>query len=123
MFITGLERHKFACKCGCGFDTVDVELYDILLDIEKWYGGVIKITSGCRCRQYNESIKEMGSPNYIPWSSKSQHMYGKAVDFKLDGMNPDMVYDYLDKKYINLYGIGKYNTFTHIDSRSKKARW
>ena len=50
-------------------------------------------------------------------------MHGKASDIKLDGMDPDMVYDYLDKKYPDKYGIGKYKTFTHIDSRSKKARW
>ncbi|EFN9136236.1 serine/threonine protein kinase, partial [Escherichia coli] len=26
-------------------------------------------------------------------------------------------------KYPNQYGLGKYKTFTHIDSRSKKSRW
>jgi len=122
MFNHGIERWMFSCKCGCGFDTVDVELDYVLEDLEYWFGIKPTISSGCRCRQHNETIKE-GTPSYIPWSSNSQHLYGKAADTKIPGISPEMVYEYLDKKYINKYGLGKYKTFTHIDVRKLKARW
>ena len=122
MFNHGLERWMFACECGCGFDTVDVELLDVLEDLESYFGVKITELHGCRCRQHNETVKEKG-PDYIPWSSNSQHLYAKAADVKLDGISPFMVYEYLDKKYINKYGLGKYKTFTHIDVRKLKARW
>jgi uncharacterized protein YcbK (DUF882 family) len=122
MFNHGLERWMFACKCKCGFDTVDAELLEVLEDLELYFGVKITELYGCRCRQHNESIKER-LPSYIPWSSNSQHLYGKAGDIKLDGISPKMVYEYLDKKYPNKYGMSKYETFVHIDVRSKKARW
>jgi len=40
----------------------------------------------------------------------------------LKGVTPDRVYDYLVDRYPG-YGFGKYETFTHIDSRGLKARW
>ena len=122
MFNHGIERWMFACKCGCGFDTVDAELLEVVEDLESWFGVKATINSGCRCRQHNETIKE-GLASYIPWSSNSQHLYGKAVDIKLDGISPKIVYEYLDKKHINVYGLGKYRTFTHLDVRKLKARW
>jgi uncharacterized protein YcbK (DUF882 family) len=112
----------FACNCKCGFDTVDAELLEVLEDLESWFGVKITELYGCRCRQHNESIKER-DPSYVPYSSNSQHLFGKAADVKLDGIPPKMVYEYLDNKNPNKYGLGKYKTFTHIDSRSKKARW
>ena len=36
---------------------------------------------------------------------------------------PEKVYAYLTEKYPGKYGIGKYPTFTHIDTRPSKARW
>ena len=36
---------------------------------------------------------------------------------------PEKVYAYLTEKYPGKYGIGKYPTFTHIDTRLNKARW
>ena len=29
------KRSEFACKCGCGFNVVDTELLDVLIDVKK----------------------------------------------------------------------------------------
>lgn len=109
------SRHEFACKCGCGFNTVDAELITVLQDIRDHFGKPITINSGCRCESYNKKVG--GSPG-------SQHKLGRAADIDVKDMPPESVQHYLEGKYSGLYGIGRYNTFTHIDTRSGvSARW
>jgi len=106
-------RHEFACRCGCGFDTVDVYLVDILEMVRHHFGKPVIISSGCRCVFHNE--REGGA-------HKSQHLLGRAADIIVADTEPDDVADYLDS--IGAPGIGRYSTFTHVDSRSDRiARW
>ena len=50
-------------------------------------------------------------------------MQGIAADIVVKGMSPAKVYQYLNGKYPNTYGIAAADTFTHIDVRKNKARW
>jgi uncharacterized protein YcbK (DUF882 family) len=50
-------------------------------------------------------------------------MYGVASDLHVDGVAHKKVYDYLDKKYPNKYGIGLYTWGVHIDTRKEKSRF
>ena len=118
-----LSRHEFACKCGCGFDTVDYELVIVLQETVDHYKEKypekniwIKINSGCRCKKHNTSVT--GNPE-----SKSQHLYGKAADFVINDVHEDEVAEYLIKRYHDRYGIGRYTGRTHFDSRRAMARW
>lgn len=108
------HRGEFACKCGCGFDTVDAELVKVLQDVRDAFGKGVRINSGCRCPEYNKLIG--GSEN-------SQHKLGRAADIAVNDTPPSAVYNYLHNKYPNLYGLGQYPSFTHIDTRGTKARW
>ena len=108
------NRSEFACKCGCGFDTVDAELILILEDLRGHFGTPVVITSGCRCKAHNE--REGGSPG-------SQHLYGRAADFTVVGVPAQSVHAYLMAKYLDSYGIGTYPSWTHVDTRNQKARW
>lgn len=47
-----------------------------------------------------------------------KYTYGKAADIVVAAAD---VYKYADS--IGTRGLGKYNTFTHVDTRSKRARW
>ncbi len=77
-----LSRSEFACRCGCGFDTVDHALPYILEEAADYFEDTIiravrvriHINSGCRCPEYN---REIGG------SEKSQHTLGRAADFTL----------------------------------------
>jgi uncharacterized protein YcbK (DUF882 family) len=80
----------------------------------------ITIISGYRSLDYNNAIKG---------SKKSQHMEGLAADIEVKGINALEVHDlifklYQDKK-IQIGGLGRYNTFTHVDIRneSKLVTW
>lgn len=108
------KRSEFSCKCGCGFQTVDYELADVLDDVRDNFGPVT-INCGCRCKEHNAKVGG---------EDKSKHMEGLAADIRVQGIDPSQVYDYLAMKYNDRYGIGKYSTFTHIDTRQNgPARW
>jgi uncharacterized protein YcbK (DUF882 family) len=87
------SRSEFACRCGCGFDSISPEL----------------ITE-------KHNAKVGGVPN-------SQHVQGIAADIVVSGRTPALVADYLERKYPDRYGVGRYSSFTHIDVRPVKARW
>lgn len=118
------KRSEFACKCGCGFDIVDIELVFTLEALRRafnqCYGGsvTIVITGPNRCKGHNRRIGG---------AKDSMHCHGKAVDFKMYDkgklINPDIVADFLDECYDNKYGIGKYIDRVHLDIRADKARW
>lgn len=121
------DRKEFACRCGCGLDVVDVELVAVVEDVRLRFQSdnigsnvAVEITSGNRCRTHNTDVG--GSP-------KSQHLICKAADIKVwigwrqRQVPSDEVADYLEATYHDQYGIGRYNTFTHIDVRRERARW
>lgn len=107
------SRHEFACKCGCGKDTVDVELLKYLEQIRSHFDVKCTITSGNRCANHNAAVGGV---------STSQHLASRAADIVLDNIDPSLVSELADQ--LGVPGVGSYDTFTHIDSRSTgKARW
>jgi zinc D-Ala-D-Ala carboxypeptidase len=105
------SREEVACKCGCGFDTVDAELLNVMEKIRDIIGPY-QPSSVCRCIQHNRNI---GS------NDTSQHVKAKACD--VPTKDPKSLYEKLDIMYPNKYGIGLYDSFVHIDVRSHRARW
>jgi len=116
-------RSEYRCKCGCGFDTVDYELDMVMDDLRDFFGKPVYINRGCSCVEHNDNVQLEYDHTYIAGSSKSQHIYGKACDFRVEGVHEDAVVRYLENTYPNKYGIGRYNGRTHIDVRTDKARW
>lgn len=81
--IKHFKRSEFTCKCGCGFNHIDVRLVKILDMIREHFGKPIIITSGVRCVNYNRKVGGV---------SQSYHVKNKASDFYVQGIN---VYDVL----------------------------
>lgn len=108
------NRSEFACKCGCGFDVVDSVMFSMLESLRGHFGQPIIINSGCRCEAHNQAVG--GSP-------KSQHKLGKACDIYVKDTSPVLVYEFLDSVMPDFGGLGLYDTFVHVDVRSKKVRW
>ena len=108
------SRHEFACKCGCGQDTVDAELLVFLEKLRVYFDKPITINSGNRCRNYNERIGGAVS---------SQHMKSRAADIVVKDTDPGMVANAAEHIVGDRGGLGRYDTFTHIDSRGYRARW
>ena len=106
-------REEMACKCGCGFDSIDVETLQLADECRDFVGVPITPSSVSRCAEYNQ---EIGG------AERSQHIFARAMDLPVP--DPEALYEYLNENYPNKYGIGLYNTFVHIDTRTDgPARW
>ncbi len=110
------SRKEFACKCGCGFDAVDINLLAGLQALRDLANRSISITSACRCESHN---KRVGG------ASKSQHKYAKAADVVIQGLTPaemtklaEQVPEFQKGAVITYNGDG----FIHVDVRGKKYR-
>ena len=110
---TGFTRSEFACKCECGFDTIDSEIVEACYFIRDHFGRPVTINSACRCESHNRSVGG---------SSGSQHKLGRAVDIVVEGV-PAHVVQALVEEELDMGGLGRYNGFTHIDTRHGRARW
>jgi len=110
--MTNFPRYEFACKCGCGFDTVDIELQPLCEDVRSFEGAPVTVASGCRCPKHNR---------LVGGAYRSQHVLARAADLYVE--YPKKTYDYLCEKYPNKYGFGLYDWGIHVDTRSNKARW
>lgn len=111
---SNFSRKEFACKDGCGFDDVSLELVAVLQEARDHFGKSILINSACRCEEHNERVGG---------AKGSKHKEGIAADVVVRGVSPKVVHSYFINKYPDKYGIGRYNTFTHIDVRKTKGRW
>ena len=119
------NKREFDCKCGCEMpSSVFYEIEELaneLQIIRDSFNAPIQINSAYRCPSHNKAIGGV---------SNSQHVFGKASDIVIKGYTPNEVADELEVMLedeclfpFHLGGIGRYNTFTHIDTRPSKARW
>lgn len=109
------KESEFVCHhCGTMVaGGMSPALISLLESVRTHFGGKpMTINSGYRCPTHNKAIG--GATN-------SQHLYGTAADIVIKGVAPSAVYAYLDP--IHNGGLGKYNTFTHVDVRGSRARW
>ena len=105
---------EFKCKDGSDKILISDELVTLLQRIRDHFGKPVTINSAYRNAAYN--IKVGGA-------SKSQHVVGTAADIVVKGINPTEVTKYVEYIMPNTGGIGLYNTFTHVDVRTKRSRW
>ena len=102
---------EFACR-HCGALKIDPALVTRLQQLRDRVGKAINITSGYRCPTHNRAVG--GAAN-------SQHLLGKAADMWVEGMSPDTLATHAEA--VGFGGIGIYDTFVHVDTRSGRARW
>lgn len=69
------EPFEFACRCGCGAQSVSAALVLRLDAVRVIYGRRIFVTSGRRCAKHNASPAVEGSEN-------SRHLIGCAADVR-----------------------------------------
>lgn len=105
---TNFSRAEFACRCGCGLDTIHHDLVVILQAIRDHFARPVQIASGLRCPARNAKVG--GARN-------SQHLTGHAADIVIDGVTPRAVASYAAGLMPGWGGIKAYPRFTHIDIR------
>lgn len=76
--LPNFSEGEFKCPCGCGKVDIDGSAVYILQFLRNKLGKPVKITCGCRCQKYNDSL--VGS------LKASDHIKGKAVDFQIQNL-------------------------------------
>ena len=111
------SRNEYSCKCGCGFSSVNRKIVEIVLDVEEHWGKDVEVITACRCRFFNSS--------YPGAARDTLHPEGKAIDIRIEGVEPEELFAYLSEKYPSKYGIGLYKEAgsVHLDIRPYRARW
>lgn len=111
---------KLACTC-CGLGGPSVPLLIVLELVRDHFQKPVSVLSCARCVKHNTEVNgKLNSQHLVtPETPESD-----AADIVVAGVHPDMVYAYLvSAPFSDLLGIGKYDTFTHVDTRGWKARW
>jgi len=103
---------EFQCKDGSNQVVLDSQLLNKLQELRDLLNKPIIINSAYRNKEYNKKVG--GAAN-------SQHLFGRAVDIKVNGMDPHEVARVAE--VIRFGGIGIYPSFVHLDTRPGRARW
>ena len=112
--ITHFKVQEFACK-HCKDIKIDINLLVKLEELRKAVGNKpLIIRSGYRCPTHNRNVGG---------ASKSQHIYGKAVDISHHNIGRALLERHADRIFANGgVGLGG-NNIVHVDTRNGKARW
>ena len=105
---------EFACKDGSDKILVDTDLVALLQKIRDHFGAAVSINSAYRTPAHNKAVGG---------ATGSQHVKGTAADIVVAGAAPLEVAQYAEYLMPESGGIGVYQSFTHVDVRSKRSRW
>ena len=110
---SNFSSSEFDCKCeysSCTKTLIDLDHVVKLQELRN-LTGPLKITSGFRCKRHNKNVG--GVPS-------SQHVKGTATDITSKRLHPNLIAETCERLF---NGVGRYDTFTHIDSRESKSIW
>ena len=104
-------REEFKCKCGGKFcDGYPAEMQEAVVKIadaaREHFGKPAHVISGLRCRRWN--AHEGGVAN-------SQHMYGEAIDLRIDGVDSETLRKFVATQPGNRYSYCINSTNVHFD--------
>lgn len=114
------KQEEFQCKCGCKEMRISPTVVILCQMVRDKFKMPVTIVSGCRCREHNENVGGAEESQHMPKGDELCH----AVDIRVRGVNPVIVYNYLNESFPNTLGLGLYATWVHIDDRmSASFRW
>lgn len=92
---------------------MDPKLLDLICATQAWlkhygYGGPIYVNSGYRTRETNRGLEGA--------AKNSMHLYGKAIDFRVPGLNPMQIAQIAAKFQAGGIGIYPTSNFIHLDT-------
>lgn len=99
---------EFACKDGGKRVLFDMELVVRLQKLRDYFKRPVLITSGYRTCSYNASVGGV---------KDSQHIYGRAADIKVIGVESDKIA--VAAVNAGFRGVGVYGKFVHVDVRKR----
>ena len=109
--IKWFAREEFRCKCGGRYCSgYPAEMQEAVVKIadaaREHFGRPAHVISGLRCRQWN--AHEGGVAN-------SQHMYGEAIDLRIDGVDSEKLRQFVASCPGHRYSYRINSTNVHFD--------
>lgn len=104
-------REEFRCKCGGKFcDGYPAEMQEAVVKIadaaREHFGRPAHVISGLRCKRWN--AHEGGVSN-------SQHMYGEAIDLRIDSVDSETLRQFVASQQGHRYSYCINDTNVHFD--------
>lgn len=104
-------RAEFKCKCGGRFcNGYPAEMQEAVVKIadsaREHFGKPAHVVSGLRCKRWN--AHEGGVAN-------SQHMYGEAIDLRIDGVDSETLRQFVASQPGHRYSYCINDTNVHFD--------
>lgn len=103
-------REEFRCKCGkyCSGYPAQMRRQAVLLAdrAREHFGKPGYVVSGLRCRQHNADVGGVAN---------SQHMYGEAVDLRIQDVDADTLLEFFRKQPEVRYAYKINETNVHFD--------
>lgn len=112
--------NEFDCHCkneSCKEQQISKDLVDKLYDIRENLGQYLKITSGFRCKEYQDLLRLKG---FETSKGTSQHELGRAADVSTKPTSHERLFKLCKEKF---KALGKANTFIHVDLRDLNIYW
>ena len=109
--IKWFKREEFACKCGGRYcNGYPAEMQEAVVKIadaaREHFGKPAHVVSGLRCEKWN--AHEGGVAN-------SQHMYGEAIDLRIDGVDSETLRQFVASQPGHRYSYRINGTNVHFD--------
>lgn len=104
------SREEFRCKCGgkyCNGFPAELQPGMVYLAdaAREYFGRPGRVVSGLRCPEWN---RIQGG------TEKSQHMYGEAVDLRIDGVSADQLLAFINRQPGVRYAYAINSTNVHV---------
>lgn len=115
-FTTG----EFSCQCkhsSCIEQKISVDLIERLTYLREAKASPMTITSGFRCKQHQEDIRNSGVSTVV--AKVSQHELGNAADVKFRALR---IEEWMNDAKQKFSYIGIATNFLHLDIRPAKVK-
>lgn len=131
------SKSELTCKCGCGLFIENAALTSLLQKIRDSVNKPLTVSSGLRCQRHNASVGGVVAVKYYKPGTKtldldkyprgvrgrakdSNHTHGTAADIACAGMTANALWVlikllYSKERIPELAGLGRYDTFCHVD--------
>jgi zinc D-Ala-D-Ala carboxypeptidase len=117
---------ELTCKCGCGTAYISKQAISKLQALRDRIGAPLIIVSAARCPKHNWEVG--GAPHSQHLSFKARKDNGETYiqesrAFDIRTTEHDQMHMLELAQNVGFGGIGRYDTFLHVDDRGTVARW
>ena len=123
-FPSNFSPEEFRCKCNAKHCNGTFPYPDRIRHLA-W--SLQRVRDSCGPITINSAYRCVGHNKAVGGAAGSQHPLCTAADIVCSKQSPDqvafVVKELMETGIIPNGGLGRYDTFTHVDIRATKARW